>query len=195
MSASFELPEPSRVTVGTVGVPGARTFFLQARQGEQLVTLKLEKQQVAALAALLRELLADLPTPEDDEDVEAGDLEEPALAEWAAGTIQLAYDGSADRVVLLIAELSSEEDEEELEAEADEGSELGALGEPLEGLPVNPSGGLARLAITRAQAIAIIRRGIELVEGGRPICPLCGYPMDPAGHSCPRTNGHRPPSR
>lgn len=181
MSPSFELPEPSRVTVGTVGVPGARTFFLQARQGEQLVTLKLEKQQVAALAALLRELLADLPSPEPGEQLEVNELEEPVLAEWAAGTIQLAYDAGADRVVLLIAELGdSEEDEEE---------ELG------ESLVASPTGGLVRLAVTRSQAAALIRRSVELVEGGRPICPLCGYPMDPAGHSCPRTNGHRPPSR
>jgi uncharacterized repeat protein (TIGR03847 family) len=167
MSGSFELPEVERITIGTVGEPGQRAFYLQARQGQQLVTLKLEKQQVAALAQLMAELLADLPTPEG---VPVGaDLEEPVLAEWPVGAIQLAYDAGGDRVVILAEEVAVEEDE------IPEGDE-----------------GVARLAITRAQAAALIARSAELVTSGRPACPLCGNPMDPDGHSCPKTNGHGP---
>jgi uncharacterized repeat protein (TIGR03847 family) len=170
VSASFELPSADRFTVGVIGSPGQRTFYMQARLGDQVVTLKLEKQQVGALAQLLDELLEDLPAvgplPSDLA------LEEPVLAEWAVGTIQLAYDSAADRVVLLVEEADQEEAEEE----------------------ATDSGGMARLAVTREQAAAVARHGAELVTSGRPRCPLCGFPINPEGHACPRTNGHGPPS-
>lgn len=171
MSASFELPSADRFTVGAIGPPGQRAFYLQARLGDQLVTLKIEKQQVGALAQLLTELLEDLPTvgaPPADLD-----LEEPALAEWAVGSIQLAYDATSDRVVLLIEEVET----------------IDENGDPL------PAGGMARLTVTREQAAAVAQHGAELVSSGRPRCTLCGFPIDPSGHSCPRTNGHGPPSQ
>jgi uncharacterized repeat protein (TIGR03847 family) len=177
VSASFELPSADRFTVGAIGPPGQRTFYLQARLGDQVVSLKMEKQQVGALAQLLEELLEDLPAvgplPSDLE------LEEPVLAEWAVGTIQLAYDSSGDRVVLLV---------EEAEALSEEETEASGEGGGGEG------GGMARLAVTREQAAAVARHGSELVASGRPRCPLCGFPVNSDGHSCPRTNGHGPPS-
>ena len=170
MSSSFELPDVERITVGTVGEPGARTFYLQARQGTQLVTLKLEKQQVGALAQFLGTLLADLARPGHlPEDL---DLEEPALEEWAVGSIQLSYDADADRILLLAEEILLEDDE--------------AAGR----LP-----GIARFGATREQRAAVAILGTSLVQAGRPPCPLCGFPLDPSGHACPRTNGHRPPAR
>jgi uncharacterized repeat protein (TIGR03847 family) len=172
VSTSFELPAVQRLTVGTVGPTGKRTFYLQARQDDQLVTLKLEKQQVGALAQLLAEMLDDLPAVgalPADEDLQ---LEEPVLAEWPVGTLRIDYDRDSDQVVL-VAEEVLEVDEE---------------GEP------TATGGIARLAATREQVAALARRGAALVEAGRPPCPLCGYPLDPEGHSCPRTNGHRPPT-
>lgn len=171
MSRSFELPEAEWATVGAVGEPGQRTFYIQARQGEQLVTLKLEKQQVAALSQFLGEILADLPAPEDQASAGPEALNEPVLAEWAVGSIQLAYDSSADRVVILSEEVGDEDEDAEM-----------ALG----------GRGAARIGLTRASAAQIIRVGAELVTAGRPTCSLCGRPMDPEGHSCPRTNGHRP---
>jgi uncharacterized repeat protein (TIGR03847 family) len=169
VSASFELSDPGRATVGTVGLPGQRTFYLQAREGDRLVSLKLEKQQVAALAQLLGELLSDLPAagalPEDL------DLEEPVLAEWSVGAMQLAYDTAIDRIVLMA---------EEAVAPGDDDDET-------------PDGAIGRLVISRAQAAAIAGQAERLVSSGRAPCPLCGYPLDPAGHSCPRTNGHGPP--
>jgi uncharacterized repeat protein (TIGR03847 family) len=172
MSASFEFAEVDGVTLGTIGEPGQRTFYIQARRGTQLLTLKLEKQQVGALAQLLLELLEDLPAIERIPGDEAPVLEEPALAEWAVASMQLAYDSANDRVVLLAEEIETVDEQ----------------GEPL------PAGGIARLAITRAQAAALAERGEELVASGRPRCPLCGLPLDPEGHSCPKTNGHGPPS-
>ncbi len=54
---------PDRFVAGTVGEPGQRTFFLQARTGVRLVSVALEKQQVAALAeridALLDQVMSD----------------------------------------------------------------------------------------------------------------------------------------
>ncbi len=176
MSRSFELPEAEWATVGAVGQPGQRTFYIQARQGEQLVTLKLEKQQVAALSQFLGEILADLPAPEDPGSAGQDALVEPVLAEWAVGSIQLAYDGAADRIVVLAEEVGAD----------DEDAELAIPDEPTAG------SGAARIGLTRASAALIIRVGADLVSAGRPTCPLCGRPMDPEGHSCPRTNGHRP---
>lgn len=167
MSASFEMDEPTQVTVGTVGPAGARTFYLQARQVDRLVTLKLEKGQVAALVELLAELLADLPPTAPDA---SGVLEEPVLAEWAVGSLQLTVDPLSERVVLLAEELTDQ---------SEEGADEGAIG---------------RLSFTREQAAGMVVRGGELLSAGRPPCPLCGHPMDPSGHSCPKTNGHRAPS-
>ena len=170
MSRSFELPEADWATVGTVGEPGARTFYLQARQEDQLLTLKLEKQQVAALAHFLGEVLADLPATTGDTPPPT-DLVEPVLAEWPVGGLQLSYDTVADRIIILAEEIGQEADDGE-----GEGNDLG----------------VARIGITRTTAAAIVDVGAELVGAGRPICGLCGRPMAPEGHSCPKTNGHKP---
>ncbi|MGH9295728.1 MAG: DUF3090 family protein, partial [Acidimicrobiales bacterium] len=165
VSRAFELSEPERVIVGTIGEVGRRMFFLQAREGNELLTVKLEKQQVGALAESLGRLLQDLPRPDHlPEDAELG-LETFEEASFVGGTLAVAYDAALDRVVVLA---------EELVGEGDEGDE-------------------ARLSLSREQAASLAVRGTLLVEAGRPPCPLCGYPIDPRGHACPRTNGHRPP--
>jgi uncharacterized repeat protein (TIGR03847 family) len=153
--------------VGAVGEPGRRTFYLQARDHERVVNLKLEKQQVAALGQLLGELLSDLPAPGPlSTDLE---LEEPVDEDWVIGTMQLGYDNDADRIVLIASEVTADEDDD--------------------------SGAIGRMIVTRAQAAALVGRSDFLVSAGRPPCPLCGHPLDPAGHTCPKTNGHRPPER
>ncbi len=111
MSRSFELPDVEWATVGTVGPPGQRTFYLQARQDDQLITLKLEKQQVAAIAQFLGEILSDLPVPDPLPEGDALALAEPVLAEWAVGGLQLAYDSGLDRVVILAEEVGDEADD------------------------------------------------------------------------------------
>ncbi len=170
MSDSHDLYDAERVTVGTIGPTGQRVFLLQGRQGSLVITVKLEKQQVAALSQYLAKVLEELPDPGIlPQDL---DLEEPLDAAWAVGTLGLSYDSAADRIVLLAEEAVPEEDEEET---ADEAASM------------------ARFTITREQAAALAIRGTELVEAGRPPCPLCGNPLDPSGHVCPRTNGHRPP--
>jgi uncharacterized repeat protein (TIGR03847 family) len=171
VSDSHDLYDTERVTVGTIGPTGQRTFLLQGRQGTLVITVKLEKQQVAALSQYLAKVLEELPDPGIlPEDLE---LEEPLDAAWAVGTLGLSYDSTADRIVLLAEEAVADEDEEEAVDEA--------------------AASMARFTITREQAAALAIRGTELVEAGRPPCPLCGNPLDPSGHVCPRTNGHRPP--
>jgi uncharacterized repeat protein (TIGR03847 family) len=174
MNESFDLTDVDRLTVGTVGPPGQRVFYLQARAGAELVTLKIEKQQVSALARYLGEVLADLPAvgalPGDLE------LQEPVDARWAVGVLGVTYDDATDRIVLVAQEAGQVQDEEEDEPEEEEDSAV------------------LRVTATREQVAALAIRGTALVEAGRPPCPLCGYPLDPSGHVCPKTNGHRPPT-
>jgi uncharacterized repeat protein (TIGR03847 family) len=171
MSPSYDIGHPDRFTVGTVGPLGQRMFLVQARQGPTLLTLKVEKQQVAVLAGYLARIVREKPRPGHlPDDLE---LEEPNEPEWVVGTIGVSFDDEVDRLIVIAEELVDEDRERE------EGGERG--------------GAVARFAVTREQAAAFAVRATRLVESGRPPCPLCGYPLDPSGHECPRTNGHRPP--
>lgn len=192
MSRSFELPEADWATVGAVGEPGRRTFYFQAGQDTQVLTLKMEKQQVAALAHFLGEILADLAAPSGPEAAEATPtaLAEPVLAEWAVGGLQLSYDSVTDRIVILAEEIGLGPDE--VGIDPDEPLDPGQVPAGDAGDTGRADLGVARIGVTRATAAAISRVGAELVEAGRPSCGLCGRPMDPEGHSCPRTNGHKP---
>lgn len=164
MSDGFDLSMPDRFTVGTEGPPGQRLFLLQCRQAEVLLTLKVEKQQVAVLAEYLARIVREQRRP--GHLPEAMALEEPVEPAWAVGTIGVSFDESEDRVVIVIEEL----------------------------VPEGEQGAIARLSISREQAGAFAILATRLVESGRPPCPLCGSPLDPTGHECPRTNGHRPPT-
>jgi uncharacterized repeat protein (TIGR03847 family) len=162
--SDFDLEQPDRFTAGAVGEPGARVFYLQAAQGAAVVSLRLEKQQVAALAQYLLGVLSDLPVVTPDELPTELDLVEPVVPEWVVGTLSVAYDDAQDRIVLQADELVDEEAGEE--------------------------GGHARFHLTRAQVVAYCNHAEDLVASGRPPCPICGQPMDPDGHVCPRSNGH-----
>ncbi len=163
MSNELDLGDLDRFTVGAEGPVGRRTFLVQCRSGSDVLTLKLEKQQVAVLAEYLGRLLSDLERPGSlPEDLE---LEEPTDPHWVVGTLGVTYDEAADRIVLVAEEL----------------------------VPDDEEGDMARFTVTREQAAAFAIRATGLVAAGRPPCPLCGGPIDPRGHECPRTNGHRPP--
>jgi len=153
-----------------------------------LVSLKLEKEQVLFLAGGLSEVLADLASPGDVPDETQLELEEPVQPAWAVGSMQLAYDPSTDRVVLVAKEVGldqvEDEDHETREPGAGSGKAAGAGAGAV---------GVARVLLTREQAAGVIEHGKRLLRGGRPPCPSCGYPLD-EGHSCPKMNGHRAPS-
>jgi uncharacterized repeat protein (TIGR03847 family) len=158
---SYDLPAPDVFTAGTVGEPGQRVFYFQARDGDTLVTLRCEKQQVAALAEYFDGLLNDLePTPYG---IAAGDLRltEPFEEGWTVGPIGVAYDEPDDRIVVVLEELMEEEDDE---------------------------GASVKVRLTRAQVLAFVGHARVLVAAGRPPCRFCGLPLDPDGHMCPRMN-------
>ena len=195
MAPSFDFEAPDFFTTGTMGVPGRRTFYLQAREAGSVVTLKLEKEQIRALAEYLAKLLNGLPDPGALPRDMA--LLEPVSEAWVVGSLGVAYDEGADRILIVAEELSEEADDDE--EEDDETSEESAAEEgpraaraPEE--PAEPSEApdtaKARFRLTRPQAAAFVERARSLVQAGRPSCRLCGLPMDPAGHTCPGTNGH-----
>jgi uncharacterized repeat protein (TIGR03847 family) len=180
-SSSFDLGDVDRLTVGTVGPAGRRVFYLQATSGAQVVSLKLEKTQVAALVTYLATLLSDLPSPGPlPTDL---DLVEPVVAEWVVGALGVSYDEDRDRILV----------------QAEEMPEADATGSgPAEGGPAadaDDDGASARFLATREQVAALAARGADVVAAGRPPCPLCGQPLDPEGHVCVRLNGHRSQSR
>ncbi len=159
-----DIDAPEEFTVGTVGPVGERVFLLQSRQGAELLTLKVEKQQVAVLASYLARIVREVGRPGSlPHDVAFHADEEPA---WVIGTIGVSYDEAIARVVVVAEELVAEDEESSV----------------------------ARFSITLEQAASFAITATGLVEAGRPPCPLCGLPLDPSGHDCPRTNGHRPPT-
>ncbi|MGA3152855.1 MAG: DUF3090 domain-containing protein [Streptosporangiaceae bacterium] len=179
----YSYDPPERFIAGTVGQPGERTFYLQASGGGRTTSVALEKMQVSQLAERLDELLdevlrrsggaAAVPAAAPVTLADDGPLELPLMEDFRVGAIALAWDHDGERVII----------------EAQEESE-----EPLEPLTDDvPEGGPAilRVRITAAAARAFSQRALQVVSQGRPQCPLCGLPLDPSGHVCPRQNGHR----
>lgn len=178
---------PERFVAGTVGQPGQRTFFLQARSGTRVTSVSLEKQQVAVLATRIDELLDEVMSsgganstvpavaPVDLEDPDP--LEQPIDEEFRAGTMTLSWDSTDERIVLEVfpytedSVVSPDQPEEEIDEP-----------EPEELLVVRLPPGPARAFVKRAQAV---------VAAGRQPCPFCGNPIDPDGHLCVRANGFR----
>lgn len=173
---------PDRFIAGTVGEPGNRTFFLQAREGTRIVSVALEKVQVAALAQRLDEMLDQLAergiegAAEDDTLVgDPGPLDEPINEAFRAGTLSLGWDTGDDLVLLEAHELveDEEEDAEEVTDDDEEGPDV------------------LRVRISALAAREFVAHAVGVLASGRPPCPLCGQPLDPQGHLCPRRNGHR----
>jgi uncharacterized repeat protein (TIGR03847 family) len=166
----IELHVINRITINTIGPPGQRVFLFQASDAVDTVTLKLEKEQARALAHTAEELLDNLdkehPLEDSTHDRPAsGDfmLKNPLDPMFQIGQIGLGYDQSRDMIVLATQELLLDESEE-------------------------PS--TARFWVSRSQLRALSKQTLGIVEQGRPVCPLCGRPIDPDGHFCPRSNGH-----
>lgn len=181
---------PERFVTGTVGPPGARTFFLQARHGVRITSVSLEKQQVAALAERMDQLLDEVLATQSGQEgtvtvpavaplglEDSAPLEQPIEEEFRAGTMTLSWDPDDDRVVIEVfpfteaAVVSPEQVGEDLtEPEPDE---------------------VFLVRIAAGPARAFVRRAEQVLEAGRPACPFCGIPVDPDGHLCVRANGFR----
>jgi len=185
---SFGLPD--RFVTGTVGQPGNRTFFLQARRGSALVSLVLEKVQVQVLAERMALLLAEVsrhgtPVPEAllPGDDDRAPLDEPLVEAFRVGTMTLAWDGDGDEIVIEArAQVETDEDDED---DADDNEE------DLELSDDDPDGpDMLRVRLTPTRARAFVERALRAVAAGRLPCPVCGQPLDPSGHLCPRRNGY-----
>lgn len=166
----FQFTDPERFVAGTVGIPGARTFYLQARQGAAVVSLIVEKLQVAALAARMADLLAAV-SPDATDDPGATDdapLDEPLIEAFRVGVLALAWDPAAERVVVEAQPVI----EEDVAAAADEPETVD----------------LFRVSLQPGSAHEFVRRATQLVVAGRPTCPYCGQAIDERGHLCPRAN-------
>jgi uncharacterized repeat protein (TIGR03847 family) len=196
----FSFDPPDRFVCGAVGQPGQRTFFLQASKGAQVVSVALEKAQVAVLAERLALLLLALRekgvAPADDElaltDPAAEPLAEPVVEQFRVGALTLAWDDERERVVIEAREMTPDDatdDEADEEGVAEElldvGPELAAAGL---GLDEGPD--VVRVMLEPAVAHAFVSGAVAVVQAGRPPCPMCGEPLDPGGHFCPRRNGY-----
>ena len=183
---------PDRFVAGTVGQPGERTFFLQAREGNRMTSVACEKQQVSVLAEHLDRVLdevlrrsaggADVP-PASSKASDTDPLDAPITEEFRVGTMTIAWDPSIDRIVIELfsnVDVVEEGTQEPPAATVEESDEV----EADEVFVVKITASYARDFVARAQA---------LVAAGRPSCPFCLQPIDPQGHICPRANGYRLP--
>ncbi|MER8259956.1 DUF3090 domain-containing protein [Streptomyces albidoflavus] len=188
----FLFDPPERFVAGTVGLPGRRTFFLQASSQGRVTSVALEKTQVAALAERMNELLdevvrrsggnAAVPAVVPADVADSALLDNPVEEEFRVGTMALAWDGEDQRMIVEAQALV------ELEGDSDE--DLAAAEERL--LQDEENGPpMLRVRLSGAQARAFAKRALDVVNAGRPPCPLCSLPLDPEGHVCPRQNGYR----
>jgi uncharacterized repeat protein (TIGR03847 family) len=180
----FSFDPPDRFVAGTVGQPGDRTFYLQASGDGRTVSVALEKLQVSALAERLDELLNEVrrrqgndstvPTGSPPQLEDVAPLDAPVEEEFRVGTLALAWDDE-DSLVIIEAQ-SAQTDAPEATEDAPSDLETDA--------------DMMRVRISPAVARAFAKRALRVVAAGRPPCPLCGNPLDPEGHICPRQNGH-----
>lgn len=188
----FLYDPPDRFIAGTVGLPGRRTFYLQASASGRTTSVALEKAQVEALAERIDELLdevvrrsggnAPVPAVAPAEIDDKEPLETPVEEEFRVGTMALAWDGDGEKMVVeaqAIVELEADSDEDLADAEER------LLQDDENGPP------MLRVRLDGTMARAFAKRALEVVNAGRPPCPLCSLPLDAEGHVCPRQNGYR----
>jgi uncharacterized repeat protein (TIGR03847 family) len=192
----FVFDPPERFVVGTVGQPGERTFFLQARGDGRLTSVALEKLQVAALAERLEQLLdeivrisggaASVPAVAPAELDDDGPLEQPIMEEFRVGALSLGWEPESERIVISAqAAVPVEPGEAETESQAEDD-------DPFVDEDAAEGPDLLRIRVSGAVARAFAKRALAVVAAGRPPCQFCGQPLDPAGHVCARSNGHHP---
>lgn len=191
---------PDRFVAGTVGQPGERTFFLQAREGNRITSVVVEKQQVSVLAEHLDKVLdevlrrsgpaAQVP-PAHDRPNDTDPLDAPITEEFRVGTMTIAWDAEIHKIVIELfsnvdSDVSADEDDDDLGLSA-------AAAAALEGNDEVNADEVFVVKITPGYARDFVARAQALVAAGRPPCPFCLQPLDPAGHICPRANGYRRP--
>lgn len=183
MADPIELEQVDALGAGAVGEPGQREFYIQARKASAQLTVLVEKEQVALLAAeaiaFLDRIAAEYPEPPPEPIGPAG-LQEPTVPLFRARLIGLGFDPARELVLIELRERSSDDEDAGAPDEIEAADDAGALDDD--------DGFVARIYATRSQVRAMAARGTQAVAGGRPQCPLCDQPMDPSGHQCPRWN-------
>ena len=177
---------PDRAVVGTVGRPGSRTFYLQVRSRAQILSVALEKEQSGLLAEKIEEILDELMATEGNpysipattpvELVDNDPLEQPLDTQFRTGAMSLGWDPSTAQIVIEAYAMAEVDDTEPDDTETGDFWSDSVTAEPVEVLRV-------RIPVGTARAFA--KRTLEVVGSGRPICALCGTPIDPEGHVCP----------
>lgn len=185
---------PDRFVAGTVGQPGERTFFLQAREGNRITSVACEKQQVSVLAEHLDRVLDEVigrsvgdaaVPPSVDRSRDTEPLDAPISEEFRVGTMTIAWDPSIDRVVIeLFSTVDADDDTDDTTGEP---AVVASTEEPDE----IQADEVFVIKITADYARDFVARAQALVSAGRPPCPFCLQPLDPEGHICPRANGYR----
>ena len=173
--------QPERFTVGTVGQPGERTFFIQAQSGTRLISVSLEKTQVQALADRLLYTIRDIKQnspgitisrlPKDDSPLSA-----PIEEEFRVGVIGLAYDAQSGLIQVDMQAINDNNDQDPEFIDVDD---------------LTGDQDILRVLITPSEADRFSKRAFIVVGAGRQPCPFCGGPIDIKGHLCPRSNGYR----
>jgi uncharacterized repeat protein (TIGR03847 family) len=209
MFAVFEYRYPERFVVGTVGLPGHRTFFLQARDGARVTSVTLEKQQVAVLAERLDDLLdavlrrssgqAPIPAMAAADALDMEPLDTPVEEQFRVGTMGLGWDDDAEHVVIEAYAVGEGDEgdagDDQSDVESPDLAEATATEPGVESedelIEVDESADVLRVLLSGTAARAFARRAESVVAAGRPACPFCTLPLDPEGHICPRQNGYR----
>jgi len=191
MRRIFSFDSPDRFICGAVGQPGQRTFYLQAAKGGRVVSVALEKAQVAILAERLATLLLALrqggvAIGEETASREP-QLAEPIVEEFRVGTLTLGWDTDRERIVIEAREVTDEDEEEDA---AEEGEQEAEEEPVLMASDLTEGPDLVRVQLAPDAALAFASGAIAVVQAGRPPCPQCGAPLDPTGHFCPRRNGY-----
>ncbi len=183
---------PQRFVAGTVGSPGGRTFFLQARDSTRITTVALEKVQVQLLAEKIDEMLdelAEMGQRGAEPAVDPADndpLEQPLVEEFRVGNLRLGWHEGSGTIV--VEAFNSEDPEPSVGADDDVPAEL-ITPEQVEADDDRREALVVRLTLRQARGFA--GRASRLVSAGRPPCPFCSQPLDPEGHVCPRQNGYK----
>jgi uncharacterized repeat protein (TIGR03847 family) len=172
----MDLGPVDRITADAVGEPGDRTFYIQARAGEELVTVIVEKQQVQLLAASVLELLEDVSATGSVADESAMELEEPLFPRWRAGRLSIGFDEARELFLLEVEEFQPDPGD----LDVDDAASVLPETEPES----------IRIWASPAQMLALSQHGAAVAARGRPTCQFCGNPIDAEGHACPAMNGH-----
>jgi len=146
------------------GQPGQRTFRLRLIGGDgQSASIWLEKEQMQALSLALKQMLSQLEYNAEPPTADVGEFPVVADNDFRVGRMGMGFNASDRTVVVYAFEMGVDDDEDE------------------------PT---LRVRLTQEQCASLSVQLDEVIAGGRPVCPLCGLPVEPTGHACVRSNGH-----